>query len=209
MGDADSTNRPISRALLVISAKNYAFESIASIAGQDETKQRRQNLRLEIKAGYKTSAIPLTEDHPGRALEASLRTTLVNLIVLGEERYREHQIDHHKWLLQRRLERIEEVRKQKAEAERKERERIAALEKARVDRLLDEAQALQRARDIRLYVDEVKALNLSLSSPVPDEALAQWAQWALAQADRIDPVQSRRFLNNDELKSSGTKTDDL
>lgn len=40
------------------------------IAGQDETKQRRENLRLEIKAGYKTAAIPLTEDHPGRALEA-------------------------------------------------------------------------------------------------------------------------------------------
>lgn len=178
-------------------------------AGQNETRQRRESLRLAIKAGYKTAAISLTEDQPGRALETSLRTTLVNLIVLGEERYREHQIDHHKWRLKHRLERIEEARKQKAEAERKERERIAVLEKARVDRLLEEAQALQRARDIRLYVDEVKALNLSLSPPVPDEALAQWAQWALAQADRIDPVQSRRFLNNDELKSSGTKTDDL
>lgn len=176
---------------------------------QAETRQRRESLRLVIKAGYKTAAISLTEDQPGRALETGLRTTLVNLIVLGEERYREHQIDHHKWLLQRRLEGIEEARKQKAEAERKERERVAALEKARVERLLDEAQALQRSRDIRLYVDEVKALNLSLSPPVPHEALAQWAQWALAQADRIDPVQSRRFLNNDELKSSGTKTDDL
>jgi hypothetical protein len=176
-------------------------------AGQDETRQRRESLRLAIKAGYKTAAIPLTEDQPGRALEMSLRTTLVNLIVLGEGRYREHQIDHHKWLLQRRLERIEEARKQKAEAKRKERERIAALEKARLDRLLDEAQALQRARDIRSYVDEVKALNLSLDPPVPDAALAEWAQWALAQANRIDPVQSRRFLNNDELKSSHTKTE--
>jgi hypothetical protein len=177
-------------------------------AERDETRQRRESLRLAIKAGYKTAAIPLTEDQPGRALEASLRTTLVNLIVLGEERYREHQIDHHKWLLKRRLERIEEARKQKAEAERKERERIAALEKARVDRLLDEAQALQRARDIRLYVDEVRALNLSLDPPVPDEALTEWAQWSLAQADRIDPVRSRQFLNNEELKLSRTKTDD-
>lgn len=118
-------------------------------------------------------------------------------------------IGHHKWLLKRRLERIEEARKQKAEAERKERERIAALEKARVERLLDEVQALQRARDIRLYVDEVKALNLSLDPPVPDEALTEWAQWALAQADRIDLVQSRQYLNNDELKSSRTKTDNL
>ncbi len=177
-------------------------------AGQDETRQRRESLRLAIRAGYKTAAISLTEDQPGQALETNLRTTLVNLIVLGEERYREHQIDHHKWLLQRRLERIEEARKQKAEAERKERERVAALEKARVNRLLDEAQALQKARDIRLYVKEVRALNLSLDPPVPDEALAEWARWALAQADRIDPVQSRQFLKDDELKSSSTKTDD-
>lgn len=90
---------------------------------------------------------------------------------------------------------------------RKERERIAALEKARVERLLEEAQALQRAHDIRLYVDEVRALNLSLSRPVPDKALAQWARWAWAQADRIDFVQSRQFLNNEGLKSSHTKTE--
>jgi hypothetical protein len=53
-----------------------------------------------------------------------------------------------------------ENRKLKQSAKNKERERIAALEKARVEWLLNEAQALQRARDIRLYVDEVKALIL-------------------------------------------------
>lgn len=177
-------------------------------AGKDEARQRRETLRLAIKAGYKTPAALLAEDEPNRALEACLRAVLVNLIVLGEEHYREHRIDHHKWLLKRRLERIEEARKQRAEAERKERERIAALEKARIDRLLDEALALRRARDIRAYVDEVKALNLNLDPPVPDEALDEWVRWALAQADRIDPVLSRRFLTNAELKPSPAKGDD-
>jgi len=177
--------------------------------GQDEARQQRESLRLAIKAGYKTAAVPLAEDESDRALEACLGAVLVNLIVSGEERYREHQIDHRKWLLERRQERIEEARKQKAQAERKERERVAALEKARVERLLDEAQALRRARDIRAYVDEVKALNLNLDPPVPDEALDEWVRWALAQADRIDPVLSRRFLKNDELKPSPAKADDL
>jgi len=176
--------------------------------GQDEARQRRESLRLAIKAGYKTAAVPLAEDEPDRTLEGCVREVLINLIVLGEERYREHQIEHHKWLLQRRLERIEEARKQKAEAERKERERIAALEKARVERLLDEAQALRRARDIRAYVDEVKALNLNLDPPVPDEAMDEWVRWALAQADRIDPVLSQRFLTNAEPKPSPVKGDD-
>lgn len=163
-------------------------------AQKNAPRQRRESLRLGIKAGYKTVAIPLAEDEPGRSLEAGLRAVLVNLIVMGEERYREHEVSHHKWLVQRRLEGIEESRKRKAEAERKERERIATLEQARIDRLLGEAKALQRARDIRAYVDQVRSLSATLDPPVLDDALASWANWALAQADRIDPVLSRRFL---------------
>jgi len=72
--------------------------------------------------------------------------------------------------------------------------------KARVDRLLAEAEALHKARNIRAYVDEVKALSPNLAPPIPAEALAAWVEWALAQADRIDPLISLRFLDNDELK---------
>lgn len=129
------------------------------------------------------------------------------MIVTGEERHRDGALQHQKWQVEHRHQRIEEARKARAEAERKERERIAALEKARVDRLLAEAKALQTARDIRRYVDEVKALSARLDPPVPQEALADWARWALAQADRIDPVLSRRFLDNEELKPAVQASD--
>lgn len=169
--------------------------------GNDAEPPKRERLRLSLKASHHGDAgRALAEDEPERPLEDRLRAIVVDLIVTGEERFREDIIASHKWTVERRHERIEEARKARAEAERKERERIAALEKARVDRLLGEAKALQRARDIRAYVDEVRTLSPRLDPPVPEDSLRAWAQWALAQADRIDPVLSRRFLDNDELK---------
>lgn len=165
----------------------------------DEGKNER--LRLSLKANHHggTDRV-LAEDEPGQRLEHHLRAVVVDIIVAGEERYRDSIISSHKWTVQRRHERIAEARKARAEAERKERERIAALEKARVDRLLAEAEALHRARDIRAYVKEVRAFSPTLTPPIPEETLEAWTRWALTQADRIDPLISRRFLENDELK---------
>ena len=42
--------------------------------------------------------------------------------------------------------------------------------------------------------------NANLPDPVPDEQMAAWAEWALAVADRIDPVRSRAFQ---EKRSDG------
>jgi hypothetical protein len=172
-------------------------------SAKDASPPRRERLRLSLKTSQNGGAgHTLAEDSDEGPIEGRLRQVVVNLIVKGEENYRASLLESHKWALELRHERIEEARKARAEAERKERERIAALEKARVDRLLAEAQALQRAREIRAYVGEVKALGPSLDPPVPEDALLAWEQWAMAQADRIDPVLSRRFLDNDDLRSA-------
>jgi hypothetical protein len=173
-------------------------------SAKDASAQRRERLRLSLKSSHGVGAgRTLAEDGDEGPIEGRLRQVVVNLIVMGEEHYRADLLHSHKWTLERRHQRIEEARKARAEAERKERERIAALEKARVDRLLAEAQALQRAREIRAYVGEVKALRASLNPPIPMGAIVAWEQWAMAQADRIDPVLSRRFLDNEELKFAG------
>lgn len=176
-------------------------------AGEIETPNR-ERLRLSLKASrHDGAAQVLADDEPDRPLEDHLQAIVVNLIVIGEERYRDEMLQLHNWELEHRQRLIEEARKARAEAERKERERVAALEKARIDRLLGEAQALQRARGIRVYVEEVKALNATLDPPLPHEAMAAWAQWAMAQADRLDPVMSRQFLRNHELKDTETMSD--
>lgn len=168
---------------------------------KDAPPPKGERLRLGTKPGYKTEGKTIAEDLPGQSIESRLRTVVVDLIVFGEQRYRDHLVQNHKWQLQRRKERIEEARKQKIEAERKERERLAALEQARIDRLLDEAASLQTARNIRAYVEDVRAAS-AMTPGISDDDLAAWAQWALAQADRIDPVVSRRFLKNEELRPS-------
>jgi hypothetical protein len=62
-----------------------------------------------------------------------------------------------------------------------------------VDRLLGEAAAFRQANDIRAYVETVRSANAT-AAPVSPKEFDAWATWALAQADRIDPVRSKRFL---------------
>ena len=51
-------------------------------------------------------------------------------------------------------------------ASEKERERQAALERKRVDDLLENASAFRRARDIRAYVEEASNANADAPEPI-------------------------------------------
>jgi len=81
----------------------------------------------------------------------------------------------------------------KAEEERRRHERQVRLEKARVDHLLGQAQALHQAGDIRDYVQRIRALNAHAPDPMTPEELECWSDWALTKADRIDPVVSGAY----------------
>ena len=116
------------------------------------------------------------------------------LIVAGEVQYRQGEISHRNWLIERKAQLIEEAQKRKGEEERRERERRLKAEQARVHRLLSEATAFRQANDIRAYVETTRKANAASADPVSREELDAWASWALAQADRIDPVRSKKFL---------------
>ena len=88
---------------------------------------------------------------------------------------------------------IAEARRKKEEAERKEQERKVRLEQERINRLLADAAALRQACDIRAYVQAVRQINETSRNSIGDDAFTEWEQWALAQADRIDPVASGKF----------------
>jgi len=168
----------------------------------DEPTRSKERLRFGLLDGHdryqpKIGRI-LAEDSQDRPIERAIREIVVDLIVLGEEQYRERQLSHHKWRLEDRVRRIAEAKKQKEEAERKERERIAALEKARVNRLLGEAGSLHQAEQIRSYVSVVEQRLKQSPGDGEPESFARWKAWALAQADRIDPVKSGQFLKGFE-----------
>jgi hypothetical protein len=126
------------------------------------------------------------EDTEAEQVERYATDIVVQLIVAGEYQFREDAQHRYEWILKRKAQLIEEARRQKEEAERRERERPLQLEKERIDRLLGDAAALRQARDIRSYVEAMKALCAGDPSQVGAEDLRIWEEWALSQADRID-----------------------
>jgi hypothetical protein len=64
---------------------------------------------------------------------------------------------------------------------------------ASIDHRLGQAAALHRAEQIRAYVAAVREINPTAPQPLTPSALDEWSGWALAQADRIDPVLSGAY----------------
>jgi hypothetical protein len=130
------------------------------------------------------------EDSKDR-IEVHLTEIAQKIILTAELQVRESATRHHQWWLDQRARLIEEDRLAKEKAEREERERQKRLAKARVDKLLGEAEALRRAETIRLYVSRV--MERSASSHDLQEIEA-WCAWAQKVADGIDPVTNGDFL---------------
>lgn len=152
-------------------------------------------LKCEISAWRKTDELALLWQDKGEDLvERHIDEIVVTLIVAGELQYRQGEVERAEQLKARKAQLIEEARKRREEEERRERERRIKAEQARVDRLLGEADALRHAQAIRAYVEQVRALSSPASQPLAAEKIEAWASWALAQADRIDPVVTGRFL---------------
>jgi hypothetical protein len=126
-------------------------------------------------------------------VETRITEIAIQIILTAELQYREGTIRSHEWRVQRKGELEEEEREKKCQAERAERERQKRLEQARIDRLLKSAAAFQRAEVIRKYVEAIRSAQTD-NSACSREELEGWSQWALAEADRIDPVVGCKFL---------------
>lgn len=82
------------------------------------------------------------------------------------------------------------------------------LEQARIDRLLDEAATLRRASDIRAYVHAVRQATAGEGRVASTKEVERWAEWALAEANRIDPVRNRGFLESHDRSFSPVGSED-
>jgi hypothetical protein len=132
-------------------------------------------------------------DADGHPLETQLADIAVAIVVHGERVCRSSAEHYREWVIKRKAEIVEEERRKEAERRRLERERLERLEKARVGRLLAQAKALREAQEIRAYVSAVRDRRATLDHPLSEAGFQAWADWALSQADRIDPVLSGSF----------------
>lgn len=151
-------------------------------------------MRLAIsRSAAGEAAGPSWEDAAGAPIERRLREVATTIIVFGEKCVRSAAAYAHTWRINRKAELEEGLRKRAAEEERRRIELEAKREQARIDHLLGQARALGRADRIRAYVARVQQLNHTATVPMTTDELRDWAAWATAQADRIDPVVSGAF----------------
>jgi hypothetical protein len=132
-------------------------------------------------------------DVEGQPLESCLGDIAVAIVVHGERVCRSSAQHHREWVIKRKEEIAAEERRKEAERRRLERERLDRLEKARVGRLLAQARSLREAEEIRAYVSAVRQRQAGLDDSLSATGFQRWADWALGQADRIDPVLSGSF----------------
>jgi hypothetical protein len=153
-----------------------------------------RKLSLSIHEGPNTETkLKAWQDNDGVKLETQMTEVAVEIVLTAEIRCREKAIHQNKWSVERKAELEEEERQRKLKAESAEKERQRRIEQARIDRLLRDAAAFQQAGEIRKYVEAIR-LALSRDGISSSEELEQWSKWALAQADRIDPVTGGAFL---------------
>lgn len=97
--------------------------------------------------------------------------------------------------------RVQEEERRRAAEERAERERLAKIEQARVDRLREEVSAWRLARDTRVYIEELRERLPELDDE-ERERVAGWCDWAERWAERSDPTANvAKIVGLDEPES--------
>lgn len=153
------------------------------------SKKEPQTERLKLGLGMaRDRATPgeSWEDEDERPLEDRLTDILVGLLVTAEANYRDTLAQTRNWVIERKAAAEAELKKREAEAERKARELEAKVAGERIGRLLSQAKALDRANQIRAYVEA--AASRASELPVTPADFDNWALWARREADRIDPL---------------------
>jgi hypothetical protein len=129
---------------------------------------RPDHAEMTLTIGEQGSGRQWADDAHGK-LETKLTEIAIEIIVSAEQRYRDHKVHIHKWMVERKAQLAEAERKRRLEEEAAARERKRILEEARVDRLLRDAAAFQQAREIRAYAEAIRELKSTEADPIPAE----------------------------------------
>ena len=148
----------------------------------------RFELRLHDEESYwRLHCRKAWRDTKTKRLENELNKFVSGLMTFAaksREREEEHRLREEK--------RLEEERRRQEEAQRRAElcERYKA-EKARVDRLMQEANNWRKSQDLRDFIDAMKRRHLERHGTIDaDTDFARWLEWAYEQADRLDPLTS-------------------
>ena len=163
-------------------------------ARRNTENQRNVDNKLYLALAHQGQVPGVTtqwEDRDGCPLEDQITDVIVGMAVAGEHLQRRWLEQKAAWEKKRKEEEERRACEQKAEAEWHERERLTAMEKAILDALLADAAAWRDADTIRAYV---AAARNAAAGRADKSAFEDWTRWALAEADRLDPISSGRIF---------------
>lgn len=173
---------------------------------EDKFTERNPNDKMILTLlNYRSSKniIKSWQDNDKDQLEDHLRSIAIEIVVYGEEAYRESEYFSYQDQIYRKAKAQENLQKRKVELEHKAIQDKIELEKKCVNHLLYQANALHQANRIRAYVSAVQEANQKSTNQMSTEELATWTKWALDQANRIDPIFSgKHHLHIFELAAS-------
>ena len=158
------------------------------------TGSDRFGLRLVLTSPCSSTPFPSHWDDAEGRLESRLSEISAAILIQGELRHREAMRRHRDWVIERKAQIWQDAEDRVLEGERMAREARAKQERARTNLLLQRVRAFQRAEAIRNYVEGVRLRIGDLR--VSADEFERWAEWALAQADRIDPVANGTALGS-------------
>jgi anti-sigma28 factor (negative regulator of flagellin synthesis) len=125
------------------------------------------------------------QDDEGGTLETKIPTIAAGVIVAGEARFRRSLREAEERSEQLRI--LEEKRRQ---------EELAARNQERLESLHRSGELLRQAEDIRALVARVRQAIVDGTADVDPATIAAWEQWALSEADKIDPVRSGQITTH-------------
>lgn len=191
-GDAQENNQELHARAII--GDTYLGLNLAIVGKHKKVRRNGYERPSPDLPASTTLALSLAPDFDGRVskswqdddegrLEDKIPIIAAELIVAGEAKFRES---------------LKEA-EQKAELacqekERQRQEQLQKLNQQRLDNLKISGDLLRRAQDIRALVESVRMAITEGSAEIGEARLAAWEQWALGEADKIDPVRSGQFL---------------
>lgn len=195
-GSADERNGEISAGAIVGGtyvgldlgiAGKYRTVVLAGYHRPDPALPASTPLILRIGSSLRGNAGETWQDDGEGKLEIRIGAIAAAIIVAAEAAFR------------RRLkEEVERQEQAKVAAQKARLERLAALNRQRLEDLRKSGELLRQSEEIRALVARVEAAVLSGSTDVDAATVTAWKRWAFDEADRIDPVisgQIRSHLN--------------
>ncbi|MEX2165066.1 MAG: hypothetical protein WD823_12605 [Sulfuricaulis sp.] len=193
-GCAPSLGREIGSVSIHVGDERIGF-SIGPLNGKPERqyppKQIPADAKMKIDLGWHQPPPEIKvrwQDKDNAPLEDQLHEVAVGLIVAGEWAYRRSILRQYEHRLCRQKRLKDEIRRKEEEAARRERERLEKIEADRRNQLIREMLAWRRASDIRRYVEAQLTRRKPHAGAETLASLESWASWAIAEADRIDPI---------------------